>query len=157
MEINQSFPLSTKEGHQYLITFQQFHIDTAEPLDVPVVNVIIGLEYATDSYNNGGTLNQIAACINDYINANDVILFCYCDKGDIKRSGRRTEISNQEYRSMLFDKMFNKQNNPSCVNRKFIIEASQEEKHYIHLIHKVEHHHSINIIAAEVDLLNDKI
>lgn len=149
--------MATKEGHLYLITFTEYHIETTESLNVPVVNVIIAPESSTEAYNNAGTFNQIAACINSYLDENDVILFCYCDKGEIKKSLRRRHLSNEEYRSMLFDKMFDKQSNTSCINKKFIIEASEEEKHFIHLICKQHNHDTVTAIAEEINRLNDKV
>lgn len=153
MEINQDFPFTTKEGHEYLIKFSQFNPDNIpDEITIPVVDVAIELALSANQTNNAGTLFQISALINNYIIKHDVILYCYCDMAPIDK--RNAEVSNQQFRSLLFTRMFDKQNNQEYINERIVIEDEVNGSHYIHLFSHIRNRSSLELIVSELIKFN---
>lgn len=149
MDLNQDFPFTTKEGHEYLVKFSQFNPNVIPyELAIPVVDVTIELVISSDQTNNAKTLFQIAGCIRNYVELHNVILYCYCDSAPIQK--RNPDLLNQAYRSQLFVKMFEKQNNENYINEKIIIEDPVNGNHYIHLFSKKHNKQAIDSIANEL-------
>ena len=153
MGIEQIISLETKEGHEYLIKLNPIDINVV-PTDVqiPVVDVTIELVNDVPVVNNAGTLFQIAAALNNYAACHNVILYCYCDSAPIQK--RNPDLLYQAYRSQLFVKMFEKQNNEDYINEKIIIEDPVNGNHYIHLFSKKQNILAIESIANELMRLN---
>ncbi|QPH40645.1 hypothetical protein [Pedobacter endophyticus] len=140
-------PLTTKEGHNYLIQFEfigKEHIPQSVKADV--VDVLISVENNV-GINNGSTLSQFASILKEFLVENNVVLYCYCDHAEIIRA-RKQSMSPQEYRSKLFSAMFDKQNNSDYINQLIII--NDEVDHYIHLISLKENEEDVVLLRNEV-------
>lgn len=149
MALDRIVPLETREGHKYLIKFNSFNLDVLpDGITVPIIDITIEKVNDLAETNNAGTLFQIAAIIKDYAIENNVILYCYCDTAPIAKRSR--EILNQEFRSLLFIKMFEKQANDEYLNEQIIINDPANGDHYIHLFSKIHNKPSIELIASEL-------
>jgi GTPase SAR1 family protein len=92
MEINQVIPLATLQSHKYLIKFSSFDIAAIpEGVTIPIVNLVIELLDPIEEYNSSSTLFKIASIIEDYIINHNVILYCYCDNVEIKKSEKKKD------------------------------------------------------------------
>lgn len=101
-------------------------------------------------YNNPGTLFNIANHISEYLMMNNGILYCYCSHEDILKHSKKENLTNQEYRSLLFETMFLRSSNIDIhINEKIIIE-DELGNHYIHLISKTENEKYFGIISSTV-------
>lgn len=148
MALDRIVPLQTREGHKYLIKFNSFNLDVIpDEITVPIIDITIEKVNDLAETNNAGTLFQIAAIIKDYTIENDVILYCYCDTAPIAK--RSPETLNQEFRSLLFIKMFEKQANDEYLNEQIIINDPANGDHYIHLFSKIHNKPFIELIASE--------
>jgi len=151
--IEQIISLETKEGHEYLIKLNPIDINVLPAnVEIPVVDVTIELVNDVPVVNNAGTLFQIAAALNNYAACHNVILYCYCDSAPIQK--RNPDLLYQAYRSQLFVKMFEKQNNEDYLNEKIIIEDPVNGNHYIHLFSKKNNKQALDSIANELMRLN---
>lgn len=149
MAVDQIISLESKEGHEYLIKLDR--LDPAilpDRINIPVVNITIEKVNGVDTINNAKTLFQITQAIAGYAFENDVVLYCYCDSAPISK--RNPEMSSQEFRSLLFIKMFEKQNNNEYLNEQIIIDDPENGNHYIHLFSRMHHKDTIEIIASKL-------
>ncbi|MEJ2880165.1 hypothetical protein [Pedobacter sp. GR22-6] len=73
MALDQVIPLTTKEGHQYLIEFfiTSELILLPESIDAKIANVAITLVSGA-GMNNASTLFQISGIMKEYLNQNDI-------------------------------------------------------------------------------------
>jgi hypothetical protein len=155
MEINQTIPLTTNEGYEYLIKFTLFELDVIpKEVTTKVVNLVIDLLVPTQNYNNSKTLFNISEIINDYLDINDVILYCYCDNVEINKSDKRKTMTNQEYRSLLFTRMFDRRNDNTHINKLILINDPVNDNHYIHLITKIHNHNCVEFLSQEINKLD---
>lgn len=149
MVFDQVIPLSTIEGHRFLIKFAVanniigFH-------DTVVVDVVIVLVVNGTGINNASTLFQIAKIIKDYLDCNDVVLYCYCDNIEIVRGKRHLHLSPQKYRSLLLSKMFDKRADINYINSSIIINDQINGPHHIHLISRRSNYKYVEIIEKEL-------
>lgn len=149
MALDRIVPLQTREGHKYLLKFNSFNLHVIpDGITVPIIDITIEKVNDLAETNNAGTLFQIAAIIKEYAVQNDVILYYYCDTAPIVK--RSNEVLNQEFRSLLFIKMFEKQANDEYLNEQIIINDPVNGDHYIHLFSKIHNKPSIDLIASEL-------
>jgi hypothetical protein len=155
MALDQVIPLTTKEGHQYLIEFFITNelIILPESIDIKIANVAITL-ISGAGMNNASTLFQISGIMKEYLNQNDVVLYCYCDQKEIARGVKNITISPQRYRSLLFSRMFDRKNDDNFINNPIIIADEVHGDHYIHLISKKSNQSNIHAIEKELMKLN---
>ncbi len=149
MAENVDIPYSTNEGIDYLIRFTLFSKDRLpEEITIPVVDIVIETDAdVNDIKNSAYSLMQITQIINDYAIENNAIYYCYCSDKPIKRADGKKHLSNQEYRSLLFCKMFEKNNNSDFINKSVVINDLQKGNHHIHLIAKLENEYMVNLIS----------
>ena len=149
---NTYIPYSTKEGIDYLIKFSLFSSDRIPAfITVPIIDIVI--ETYSDVYeikNSTHSLIQITKKISEFVIKNDAIYYCYCSDKPIKRAQNKAQLSNQEYRSLLFCKMFEKSNNSDFINKIILISDEQRGNHYLHLITKIENLDIVNLLAVEL-------
>jgi len=151
--MGQIISLETKEGHEYLIKLDIINPDILPVvMEIPVVNITIERVSDKQETNNARTLFQIANAIRNYADQNDVILYCYCDSAPILK--RDQNLLNQEFRSKLFMKMFEKQNSDEYLNEQIIVDDPDNGKHYIHLFSKVHNKEIIEVIASKLNEYN---
>lgn len=151
MDSNTVVPITTIEGHQYLIEFSIVSdvLDLPKSIQIGIANVAIVLVDGA-GINNASTLYAMASVLKEYLESNDVVLYCYCDNKEIPRSKPRQNLSPQHYRSMLFNKMFERQNNEEYLNRSFVVKDVENGDHYINLISR-----STNI--KQVDIIEENL
>ncbi len=149
MAENVDIPYSTNEGIDYLIRFTLFSKDRLpEEITIPVVDIVIETDAdVNDIKNSAYSLMQITQIISDYAIENNAIYYCYCSDKPIKRADGKKHLSNQEYRSLLFCKMFEKNNNSDFINKSVVINDLQKGNHHIHLIAKLENEYMVNLIS----------
>lgn len=160
MAVEQVIPLTTVEGNKYLIQLCPFDL-VIYPIDVAVdiVNVVILPvdEIEDQPINNANTLFQMAKIIQEYLDNNDVVLYCYCDNKGIKRNKNKLHILPQYYRSTLFSSLFSKNNTlKAYINEVIHIPDEKNGDHYIHLISRISNEKHIEEIAMELDKFNHK-
>ena len=149
---NTDIPYSTIEGIDYLIKFTLFSSDKIpEYITIPIVDIVIETNSDVNEIKNSAySLIQISKLIGTFILNNDAIFYCYCSDKPIKKSLRKGKLTNQEYRSMLFCKMFEKSNNSSFINKIVVISDSQRGNHYLHLITASSNINMINQLAVQL-------
>ena len=140
-------PLITKEGHNYLISFSSFQTENLPQITIPIVDLTISVENNV-GINNGATLLQITSIIKNYLNENDVVLYCYCDNKAIIKSEKKADLTPQEYRSRLFSAMFEKDADVNFINSRIIIIG--ETDNFIHLIAHKKNSAHIDLISKEL-------
>ncbi|MCL7986454.1 hypothetical protein M8998_00730 [Sphingobacterium sp. lm-10] len=93
----------------------------------------------TNSYSD---LRKIFAVIHNFMEANNVILYCYCDtKGNVFKSKTHQHMSHQEFRCNLFQVIFEKFNVAKLYDFKTVILIDAEQiSHYIALISESTKH-----------------
>jgi len=160
MVLEQVIPLTTIEGHKYLIQLSPFDL-IAYPIEITIdiVNIVILLvdEIENQPINNASTLFQMAKIIQKYLDINNVVLYCYCDNKIIKRNKNKLHLLPQDYRSQLFSSLFSKNNAlKEYLNEVIYIPDEKNGDHYIHLISRIENKYHIDAIATELDKFNDK-
>lgn len=155
MGLNLVIPLITKEGHQYLIEFFSANelIILPESIDIKIANVAITL-VSGNGMNNASTLFQISGIIKEYISDNDVVLYCYCDQKEIARGTKNMNMTPQQYRSLLFSRMFDKKGDTNFINNPIIIADEINGDHHIHLISKKSNYKDILTIEKELQKLH---
>lgn len=155
MALNQVIPLTTKEGHQYLIEFFIANelILLPKSLNIKIANVAITLVSGL-GINNASTLFEISGIIKEYLNQNDVVLYCYCDRKEISRGVKKMSMSPQEYRSLLYSRMFDRKSDEGFINKPIIIADEVYGDHYIHLISTKPNEEEIFAIEKELLKLN---
>jgi hypothetical protein len=123
MAINADIPYSTNQGIDYLIRFTVFPKESLpKGINIPVVDIVIETNAeVNDIKNTAFSLIKITNIISEYILEHDAIYYCYCSSNPIKKSAKKTDLTHQEYRSLLFCKMFEKNNNPDFVNRTLLL------------------------------------
>ncbi|MEZ7505376.1 hypothetical protein [Flavobacterium sp. Arc2] len=148
-------PLATLQSHKYLIKFSSFDIAAIpEGVSIPIVNLVIELLDPIEEYNSSSTLFRISSIIENYIINHNVILYCYCDIVEIKKSEKKNSISNQEFRSRLFCRMFERHTKGNYINKVVIIDDEIANNHYIHLITENNNKDFIDIITDELTLFD---
>lgn len=154
MNLEQVIPLTSREGHRYLIQFSKFQDDIVpEAIEIDIVDVVIVLENDC-GINNANTLFQISGIIKEYLDENGVILYCFCDNSEIIRGKNNDNMSPQEYRSLLFSKLFDKRSDVNYLNKPIIINDPENGDHYIHLISKTSNSKQIDLISKELNKFN---
>lgn len=144
-------PFTTSEGYQYLIEFfitNEF-IGLTDSIDINLVNVTITLVNGM-GINNASTLFQISGLIRTYLDKNNAVLYCYCDDREIERGKSKLNMSPQKYRSLLFNRMFDRIGNNDYINHTVQINDETYGDHYIHLISKISNFEHIEAIKNEL-------
>jgi hypothetical protein len=144
---------STNEGIDYIIKFTVIEPNQLPiGIDIPVIDIII--ETSTefeDIKNSAYSLLQITKIIHQYALINDAIYYFYCSNKSILKSKSKENFSNQEFRSLLFSRMFEKNNDKLFFNHKIRIVDIENGSHYIHLISKFENIKTINLISEMIN------
>lgn len=152
--MNTTFPLTTKEGHKYLIKLSSFNADyIPDSIDIEIVDIVLELVEHSDQINNISTLSKIGRILLNFLEENDVILYFYCSKDDIYKN--KPDISAQEYRSILFSKIFERTTKTlrDYENLKVTIKGHNDH-HYIHLIAKSKYKHHLENISDQLKSMN---
>lgn len=150
MALDEIYSLNTKEGHEYKIGFSLFnalHIPEIVEKDVVDVTIVVN---DNKGINNAYTLLQISNIIKKYLSNNDVILYCYCDSKEIERNKQHMHLTPQEYRSLLFQRMFDKASNAGFINKPITFTDKNNDIHCIHLISQIDNSEQIETITNEI-------
>lgn len=153
--MNVTIPIECQEGHLYLLELNSWK-DLPVQSDIEVIDLALVTNDKISIINNPGTLNKIASILFDFLEENDVILYFYCSKSSINKSIKKENISNQQYRSILFSRMYDRvsTNYPSkYIHKPIILEDPEDGDHYIHLIAKKRHDDKLEAFEKEFDAL----
>lgn len=158
MSLEKVVPLTGKEGHEYFIQFSLFNQEVLPATyNIDIIDLVITLvDDKRNGFNSASTLFQISACIKEYLEDNNVVLYCYCDNKHIDRNKNKAHLSPQQYRSMLFSKMFDKGDDKTYTNSLIVIGDPANQDHYIHLISKKSNQTMIDVIAADIKGFDNK-
>jgi hypothetical protein len=144
-------PYTTVEGFQYLIKFTEFNKShLPQTFILPIVDITIEVMEIPNQINNGKTLFHFSSTIQKFLNENNAVLYLYCSNDPIIKNKSHQDISDAQFRSKLFCKMFEKQNSDSdfiCEN--IIIKDPNNGDHHIHLISKLENEIEIKTIIND--------
>lgn len=148
-------PYSTSLGVNYIIKFSPFDKSVLPDdidIDIKVIDIVIGTDTESKEIKNtAGSLSKISKLISEYINTNEGVYYFYCSEKPINRSKRKSHLTNQEYRSLLFLKMFEKENrNGFYLNKRIVINDPDNQHHYIHLMSKCAYKKSVNLISEHL-------
>lgn len=150
MPLEESYSLTTKEGHEYKIGFSAFDVlQLPDNVKKDVADVVIAID-DNKGINNARTLFQISEIIKEYLTRQDVILYCYCDSKDIERGKGHQGLTPQEYRSLLFQKMFSRASNKDLINKPITLTDLKGEVHCIHLISTAQNKDDVEILSNEI-------
>lgn len=156
MSLNKSITITSKEGHNYTLGFSPFDaVKLPDDIRKPVIDVVIAIE-GENQFNNPKTLFTFTHHAKEYLNENDVILYCYCDNKEILRDKKHQHLSPQEYRSLLFQRLFERERNGELLNKPIVLTDSNEEKHFIHLFSNVHNKDTVELIAEHLTDLQNK-
>lgn len=143
------FPFYSSQGTEYVIRFSlsEGDLPLPESLTVPVytLDLVLINKHSTLSFKD---FCQISKIIENFLHENDIIIFYYCDDKPIKRSKKNSFLTNQEYRSLLFGKMFNRAANTSYLKKDFKIDDNINGDHYISMISSKKNHLEIARIES---------
>jgi len=154
MSLNKSFTINSTEGHEYVLGFSSFDsILLPDSITKKVIEVVIAIE-DYKGINNAKTLFTFTKHIKSFLAKNDVILYSYCDNKHIERGERHQHLTPQEYRSLLFQTMFNKDNSEEFINKPIELTDVSNEKHYIHLFARAESRVELEIASNGLYKLN---
>jgi hypothetical protein len=149
--LDKIIPYTTVEGFQYLIKFTEFNTKhLPETFTLPIVDITIEVMENPTQINNGKTLFHFSSTIQRFLDKNNSVLYFYCSNDPISKNKNRQHISDAQFRSNLFCKMFEKQNlynNFICEN--IIIKDPHNGDHHIHLISRLENETEIKTIIND--------
>lgn len=160
-----TLPYKSIEGHEYLIKLESLD-KTIFPsdLDIEVVGVILEVVNDLKIPNSRTTLNALSRIIINFLNENDnIVLYYLCDKDcDIisRMHPRREGVTPQEYRNMIFSKMFEcafRNSNENQYIDKPIEINSEDEIYYIHLICRNHHCKYLDSIEETITILANQM
>ena len=140
-------PLIGDKGNTHEIIFtifqsQNFNIQ----ISAQVIDVV--LKRLVNDSDDKKVLIQLQREALNFLTSEDCILYFYCDHAPIDKSERNKHLSNQEFRSYLFNSLFEKERN------KFQIKKEQFGLHVrnIHIPDKEHGDHFISLVSTENNL-----
>ncbi len=144
---------STNEAIDYIIKFTAIEPNQLPiGIDIPVIDIVIETSTEFENIKNSAySLLQITKIIYEYALINEAVYYFYCSNKSILKSKSKESFSNQEFRSLLFSRMFEKNNDKLFFNHKIEIIDLENGNHYIHLISKFENIKTINLISEMID------
>ncbi|ARN77948.1 hypothetical protein BST97_08025 [Nonlabens spongiae] len=157
MIANTVIPFTSNAGSQYLIKLSLF--ESGLDFDIPVMDVSITLVEKAEKVVSLSDLINICYLIKDYLMDNRVVLYYYCDHGgdDIFISERNSFRSPQNYRSNLFERLFDFLDTENYVRDQIIIgDEDSNDAHFISLISREEDKSHLTDISIQVQKMNDK-
>lgn len=150
-------PYTSIAGSQYLIQLKNFESD--DDFGIDVIDVSITLVLEKEKVVSLRDLIIITRMIKDYLIDNKVVLYYYCDhsRDDIFISKRNIEKTPQEYRSNLFESLFDFMETDGFIKDQIIIgDQNSPDAHFISLISKEEDKSYLTDISIAVQKMNDK-
>lgn len=154
MSLEEVYSFKTFEGFEYRVGFSQFNsLIIPENINKPVIDVVIATQ-DNKEINNAGTLFIITRIIKDYLIKNDVLLYCYCDAIEINRRTKHQQLTPQEYRNLLFQKMFEREADNTFVNKLIVLTDINEVDHYVQLISTTSNLNLLQTAENEIFKLN---
>jgi hypothetical protein len=140
-------PFTTDKEHQYVIQFRENNPEyLPENFEMTVVGVVIETKELPEQTNDIKTLYQIANILHSYLKTHDVILYAICSSTEINKSARRAHLSNQQYRSKLFDTIFQKVDTTGLEMKNLEIAEDDGDIEYFHLISFDKNHESMEAL-----------
>lgn len=155
MPLEQIIPFESKGGNQYLISFKVF--ESGIDFGIPIIDVSLVLVESITVNISISELFSISELVFEYLNNNDVVLYYYCDITEIKRSYKNKNMLPQEFRNILFTKLFEKKRADNMLKNDIVIHNEKNNDiHYISLISSNINKKKMTEISNEVSKMNDK-
>lgn len=150
--------ISTSEGDVYHISlFEDFTLVSDRMIENLGDVRLVGIDLRRlkgDNPTNLSVLKAIEDVIAEVFLANDnIIVFYYCDFLNPIPYTRRNAMPPQEYRSRMFERMFQRyvtQKNISDIGLSVFTVEGIGEKYYFHLIHRKVHAHLARSISKDL-------
>lgn len=152
MPFEKIIPVERQDGNKYLLRISEFQ--SGFDFGIPVVDVQFVMVERDIAKPALGELIFIAKELLKFLNENDVVLYYYCDNVDMQRSNHHSHQTPQEYRYLLFDRLYEWFKNESLVKDDVIIR--EDGGHYISLISTLKNKSVLTDISNEIEKLNDK-
>ncbi len=155
MNYYREYPFTTSiSGVRYVLIFSEFD---NQDYNTPVIDITLVCEDNLEQANDVDVLININNFIKDYLSQfKNVIIYYYCDKAPIVKSKKNQNLSNQEYRHILFNRMFEFSKFNSVIKKSIIINDPEEGNHYINLIGNTSLYDTIEKIALDINKINNK-
>ena len=154
MSLEEVYSFTTIEGLEYRIGFSPFNsLIIPEKINKPIIDVVIATQ-DTNVINNAGTLFIFTKIIKEYLIKNDVLLYCYCDSIEINRGQKHQVLTPQEYRNLLFQKMFDRESDNKFVNKLIVLTDINDVNHYVMIISTISNLTLLQIAENELMKLN---
>lgn len=159
--MNIIIPYQSKEGHQFLIRLDSLEQNLLpNDLSTEVVGVILEVVSEIPQKSSCETLASLGRIILDFLNSNpNVMLYYICDKDDgirAKMHERRSAITPQAYRDMIFSKIFSYStrlhNDQNYIDRPINI-VSEGDMYYLHLIGRYHHLKDMEMVEESLKSL----
>lgn len=150
-------PFITEQGNEYTLEFAINKDIPDVSIPIPIVEISIILEKRTTNTNSFKVFNYIIGEIRTYLSNHDVILFYYCDGGDLyyRSNNKRKFTSPQHFRSVFFNTLFKKANTSLLIENQVIIDEIHGN-HYFSFIYDEKYRSYIQILLKELKDLEDK-
>jgi len=150
MSFYKEYPFTTVFGVRYLLIFTEFSDST--DFNFPVIDISLVCEDDIEQANDIDVLITVNRFIKKYLTDHkDAILYYYCDTAPIIRSSKNEHLSNQEYRQILFDRMFELARFKNAIKKSIVITDLEEGNHFINLISHSNMASAIEELASNVE------
>ena len=154
MSLDRIIPIERQKGNKYIFRVSEFKCDIDIEIDVPIVDIQFLMIERDDTKSALSELIFVGKELLHFLMKNDVILYYYCDNVDMPKSKNHSNISSQEFRYTLFDRLFDWFGDESLIKDDIII--NEGGGHYISLISKKKNRESLTKISNVIEQLNDK-
>lgn len=143
-----SIPFEFDNGSSYIVELSEMPGFDFEFQIVDIVLIrISGVEPTSFQQ-----LSEITNAIGKEIIKNNLITYYYCDTSEIIK--RHKEYSPQEYRALLFDRLYKRHHSANLIKADIIIEA--DITHYISLITTVKNADTLELLKTEIESYSEK-
>ncbi len=152
----------TSQGSVYLIKFSKFDSDAIET-KVPIIDLVLKQD-VNKGHDNYELLNYLSKEVLSYLDKHRCVIYFYCDHEFIHKNERNSKYSNQEYRSKIFNSMFQRMKQKSQISnqafdyviRNIEIVDPENGDHFISVISKILDIDDLELIQKELLSLENK-
>jgi len=150
MSFYKEYPFTTVFGVRYLLIFTEFSDST--DFDFPVIDISLVCEDDIEQANDIDVLITVNRFIKEYlIEHKGAVLYYYCDTAPIIKSSKNEHLSNQEYRQILFNRMFELARFKDATKKSIIIKDLEQGDHFINLISHSSMAEALEKLASNVE------
>lgn len=150
-------PFITEQGNEYTLEFAINKDIPDVSIPIPIVEISIILEKRVTNTNSFRVFNYIIEEIRSYLSNHDVILFYYCDGGNLyyRSNNKRKFTSPQHFRSVFFNTLFEKASTSLLIENQVITDEIHGN-HYFSFIYNEKYKSYIQTLLEELKDLENK-